>query len=45
MRALEHVSTAKEFTLEMLFDAAFKCEYVPINNKKCIDDEALEPAF
>lgn len=33
MRALEHTSTGSEFTLEMLLNSTFKCEYVPINNK------------
>jgi hypothetical protein len=34
MRALEQVTACSDFTLEMLFNAAFKHEYVPINNNK-----------
>jgi len=40
MRTLEHALTGSDFTLEMLFKRAFKCEYVPITNKKISGDES-----
>ncbi len=45
MRALEHTPRCSDFTLEMLFNSAFKHEYVPINNKKREDDADLEVPF
>lgn len=45
MRALENAPSSSNFTLEMLFNAAFKHEYVPINNKKSTDDTDLEVPF
>ena len=41
MRTLEHALTGSDFTLEMLFKRAFKCEYVPITNKKISGDESV----
>jgi len=40
MRALEQAPKGSDFTFEMLFNSAFKCEYVPITNKKISGDES-----
>lgn len=45
MRALEHAPASGDFTLEMLFNAAFKHEYLAINNKKSTDNAGLEVPF